>query len=286
MRKNLFGYNISEVNITLSNIREENESLNATITSLKEHIKKLEAERDIKGNHSNVDYKSLEADLKKALEERDQLASKLAFEQAQKEIAATKLQTNSLSTTSSTDEEYEKVKQALASAKTALSDKLSEFDLVKKETEQLREQLISSNKASEELAVLQVDKQIQDLSYQAYYDMLKIQNEVTDYLREQLKGYYQSVDDSNNKIHSEIEQRKQEYDQMIQDFITKVSEFRNSLSHIEYEHASVSDFRRNIDTLDERIKSITNHYFENAIVEQKKMDASEEALPSKKKRRS
>lgn len=286
MKKSFFGYNISEVNITMSNIREENESLNATITSLKAHIKKLEAERNVKGNHSEDDYKSLEADLKKALEERDQLAGKLAFEQSQQEIAATKLQTGSLSTASSTDGEYEKVKQALASAKTAFSDKLLEYELVRKETEQLRVELIPSSKAVEELTNLQADKQIQDLSYQAYYDMLKIQHEVSVFLREQLKAYYQSVDDNNSKIRNEIEQCQQEYEQMIQDFITKVSELCNHLSHIDYEHAVVSDHRLKVDAMDERIKSIINHFFENAIVDQKKMDASEETVPSKKKRRS
>ena len=48
MKKSLFGYNVSETDITLNALREENESLNAAIIDLKTQIKNIASEENVK----------------------------------------------------------------------------------------------------------------------------------------------------------------------------------------------------------------------------------------------
>jgi cell division protein FtsB len=78
MKKSLFGYNISEADITLNALREENESLNASIIALKTQIKNSASEENGKISLlENVNMKNKEA-LKNAADEKRSLLSQIA----------------------------------------------------------------------------------------------------------------------------------------------------------------------------------------------------------------
>ncbi len=78
MKKSLFGYNISEANITLNALREENESLNASIIALKTQIKNSASEENAKVSLlENEIIKNKEA-LQNATDEKRALLSQIA----------------------------------------------------------------------------------------------------------------------------------------------------------------------------------------------------------------
>ncbi|TCL58110.1 hypothetical protein EDD76_107226 [Kineothrix alysoides] len=78
MKKSLFGYNISEADITLNALREENESLNASIIALKTQIKNSTSEENVKLSLlQNEIIKNKEA-LQNALDEKRVLLSQIA----------------------------------------------------------------------------------------------------------------------------------------------------------------------------------------------------------------
>ena len=72
MKKGFFGYNVSEADTLLNALREENESLNATITTLKTQIKNNETS-SAKANLLEVDLKSSEENLKQLNDEKNDL---------------------------------------------------------------------------------------------------------------------------------------------------------------------------------------------------------------------
>ncbi len=77
MKKGLFGYSISEVDVMLNTLREENESLNGIITTLKTQVKNNET-NGAKANLLEADIKKLEEKLKQLGEEKDELLSQAA----------------------------------------------------------------------------------------------------------------------------------------------------------------------------------------------------------------
>lgn len=79
MKKSLFGYNVSETDITLNALREENESLNATIIDLKTQIKNIASEENVKVSLlENKIIKNNEA-LQNAANEKRELLSQIAM---------------------------------------------------------------------------------------------------------------------------------------------------------------------------------------------------------------
>ncbi len=72
MKKGFFGYNVSEVDVMLNTLREENESLNATITTLKAQIKNSET-GGAKATLLEADLKSCEESIKQLNEEKQEL---------------------------------------------------------------------------------------------------------------------------------------------------------------------------------------------------------------------
>lgn len=77
MKKSFWGYNVSEVDIIINTLREENESLNATITTLKTQIKNSETS-GAKANLLEADLRMLEEDLNKLKEEKLELLSQIS----------------------------------------------------------------------------------------------------------------------------------------------------------------------------------------------------------------
>lgn len=77
MKKSLFGYNASEVDVMLNTLREENESLNGTITTLRTQVKNSES-NGAKATLLEIDIKNLEERLKLVSDEKNDLLSQIA----------------------------------------------------------------------------------------------------------------------------------------------------------------------------------------------------------------
>ncbi|MDF2868966.1 MAG: hypothetical protein K0R05_541 [Anaerocolumna sp.] len=77
MKKSLFGYSVSEVDVMLNTLRDENESLNGTITTLKTQVKNNET-NGAKANLLEADVKNLEEKLKQLSDEKNELLSQVA----------------------------------------------------------------------------------------------------------------------------------------------------------------------------------------------------------------
>lgn len=94
MKKRLFGYRISDVDMVLDALREENESLNSTIITLQNQIKNNLSEKNAKFIFLEDDFKKLEKDNLQINIEKDELTKQVIA--LTKEIEAIKLQNNEL----------------------------------------------------------------------------------------------------------------------------------------------------------------------------------------------
>ena len=94
MKKRLFGYRISDVDMVLDALREENESLNSTIITLQNQIKNNLSEKNAKFIFLEDDFKKLEKDNLQINMEKDELTKQVIA--LTKEIEAIKLQNNEL----------------------------------------------------------------------------------------------------------------------------------------------------------------------------------------------
>ncbi|MDF2484399.1 MAG: hypothetical protein K0R46_567 [Herbinix sp.] len=345
MKKNLFGYNVSEVNVVISALREENESLNATITTLRNQMKNGINGNGAKVNLLEADLKKNEGELKRVQEENNELISKISsltmdaevLKQQNKELTAqTKqihmpdiLQSQLAATSDAQDitvqvkeirigvEELQNSAEELSAVRgdlykniptpsplpakemdehldAVLKDNehlVDELRRVKKELESISAVLDSRNeeltdikeklsftnaalnttKAALETAIDQTDKfqkekqpininKASEISYQAYYEMSRMRNEVVEFMHQQTKEYYQLINDNNLKIRSTIECRQQEYNQMVREFFTNASEFRNRLSNMEVECSNIVDFNMKIDQVSKRMKEIMDQF--------------------------
>jgi chromosome segregation ATPase len=335
MKKGFFGYNVSEVNVMMNALREENESLNATITTLKTQIKNSEI-GGAKANLLEANLKSIEENLRQLSAEKNELISQITALSSESEALKhqnTELLTQikhyhmqnedlnrqiivlrqqiteltdennkadnsfqeNLQTQLNSEKKYKTVLEQilkdkaeeltaatdeLAITKTALEtatieleetrEKARELEYAQKEIKQLQEELaIAMIAVDEQDKIKAMDKkqlanmnQASEISFRAYYEMLKMRNEVIEYIHEQLKEYYQFVNENSVKMRTAIEQRQLEYNQMIRDFFTKASEFRVSLSSIEDKYSNMADYSMNIDRISNNMNEIMNNFIE------------------------
>lgn len=345
MKKSFLGYSISEVNLMLSTLREENESLNATITTLKTQMKNGVNSNGAKLNLIEADLKNSEEELKKVREEKEALISKISS--LTSEIEALKQQNNDLIiltrqlhipnilqsqlaagsevhaitvpleniqnrveesqppeeelcavrnelfedklasaplSSKQCDEsaitalkDYERLNDELRRTRKELESKSALLDSRNGEIANIKEELsltkdaLASAKAALENATDQIEKAQQpininkasEISYQAYCEMSRMRNEIVEYMHQQMKEYYQLTKDNNLKIRSAIEQRQQEYSQLVREFFANASEFRNRLSNIEVECNNMNDFNMNIDQVSMRMKDIMDRFMED-----------------------
>ena len=77
MKKVFWGYNISEVDVAIGALREENESLNATITTLKTHIKNIESGYSAKSKLLESNLKEKEGILRQTNDEKQKLEEQI-----------------------------------------------------------------------------------------------------------------------------------------------------------------------------------------------------------------
>jgi chromosome segregation ATPase len=241
------------------------------------------------------DYESMELELesaKSSLEaaagELEQIKSSMQqkvqeADQAQDEIQILKSQldrahvmnfeqSEKLAAISTYADDYNNLKEKLASAGTSLHEKTAELEKVQKEIEQLKDELAIAMVAVDEQAKLKANEkrqlailnQASEISYQAYYDMSRMRNEVVEYIHEHMKDYYQRVNENNLKMRAAIEQRQLEYNQIIREFFAKASEYRISLSTLDSDYNNMADFNMNIDKLSNRMNEIMDHFVEES----------------------
>lgn len=331
MKKGLFGYKVSEVDVMMNTLREENESLNATITTLKTQIKNSEI-CGAKANLLEDNLKSMEENLAQLTKEKNELLTQTTALSTEAEASkrqnadlmaqiehlhmqnedlghqVTELQQQTADTSLLEDlqlqldseKEYkaaleqafndkaEKLTAAadeLASTKAALETVTGELneaqEKAQREIKQLEEELAITRIAVEEQEkITAINKkqlanrdQASEISYWAYYNMSKMRNEVVEYIHEQMKEYYQFVNEASVKMHTSIEQRQSEYNRMIREFFATASEFRTNLSNIEDKYSSMVDYRLNTDKIANRMDEIMNNFIEEADAYLKKEKA-------------
>lgn len=343
MKKSLFGYNISEVNVMLNALREENESLNATVTTLKTQMKNGVNGSGAKLNLLEADLKNSDEELKRVSEEKNELISKIssltsevdalkqqnaeliaqarqlhmqnilhtqlaagseyqavthiekiknieeASQLTEEELSAVKIELKEDSSASAPisnkqmDEpiiaalkDYERLNDELRRTRKELESKSAVLDSRNGELAHVKEELsltkdaLASTKSALENTMDQLEKSQQpintnkasEITYQAYCEMSRMRNEIVEYMHQQMKEYYQVTNDNNIKMRSVIEQRQQEYSQMIREFFSNTSEFRTRLSNVEVECSNVVDFNMNIDQVSMRMKEIMDRFME------------------------
>lgn len=194
MKKGLFGYSVSEVDVMLNTLREENESLNGTITTLKTQVKNNET-NGAKANLLEADVKKLEEELKQLNDEKDELLSQTAslsqevtdytqkYSELKEQLTLLQQQNDTLnahiselqlqnadassqvdySFMESLQSQLEKEKENKALLERALADKSyeliaasEELDKARTEIEQLKEELVISTASLEEQAAANI----------------------------------------------------------------------------------------------------------------------------------
>lgn len=279
MKKSFFGYDVSEVDVMLSALREENESLNATIITLKTQMKNGGYGNSARINLLETELRSNEEELILLREEKRELLA---------QVSSLSREINTLQQQNAELQSYRKqfFVPDLLQAQLAAGRELqpvaafeegwgpNEFGESSIPDEELSAVRATSQEESDELPVLpdpSPDKSFRqsvninrasEISNQAYYEMSRMRNEAVEYMRQQMKEYYQLLNDHSLRLHSALEQRQQEYSQMIRDFFNQTSEFRTRLSDIEAECHSMVDFNRKVDPISIRMKEIMDHFME------------------------
>ncbi len=358
MKKGFLGYKVSEVDVVINALREENESLNTTVTTLKTQMKNSDSSNGAKATLLEDDLKRSEELLKKSSEEKEELITQItkltnnsdlmhqknAELMAQLEIATiqndslksiiseyeeaaaanerqglenklfydsdnentekTPIDSSSVKEQEDREEELVRTKadlravaEDLEMTRAMLDQKSQDAAQAEKKAEALKaklelayalnddqaQELVIAKSAIEELSKIKAaDKkmradlnQASEISFKAYYDMSRMRNDVVEYMHEQMKEYYQLVNDNNLKMRTAFEERQQEYNQMMRDFFTKTSEFRTSLSNMDVDYSNMEEYNMNIDKISDRMKEIMDNFIEESGA---KLRKKEEAL--------
>ncbi len=222
MRKSLFGYNISEVNAALDNLREENESLNATIVTLKTQIKNSISDSGAKANLLEADLKMKEEDLRILREEKKELLSQITSLSAETELLHQKNAELSAQLEAETEHKAAleqdlnakivalySVRDEVAATASNLVEAQSRIDIItgehEKETAQPDKILngapepdakpVITDSPAEDYANLRDMLAFSNTSLQAYNDISKIHNEAVNHIQKQMKDYYQLMNE-------------------------------------------------------------------------------------------
>lgn len=276
MKKVLFGYNIKDVNVTLDALREENESLNSTITTLKTELKNSLSDNGVKATLLEASIKEQEENFNKINEEKIFLSRQT--EDLKQQNASLSEQLRRLQERS---EELNRQFDEAAAAEVSVDNSALEELQSQLETErELRVSLEENLKnRMEELAAVTASAQEEDgpesgipldsnstnhtseITLQAYQNMTEMKNEVMAYIQGQMIEYYRLLNENNAKMRSALEQRQTEYNNVIRNFITQSSDFRTSLTSMNDEYGNMVDFGFSMDEISTRM----NHIMEDFI---------------------
>jgi chromosome segregation protein len=164
MKKSILGYNVSEVDIMLNTLREENEGLNATIVTLKTQIKNNETS-SAKANLFEAELKSREETMKQLNEEKNEFKQQISSLTAEYAIL------NELNS------ELTKKIEQLNKEKENLNIQISQFqqlsnpnELTNTDTVLLEELQLLSHKEADELTAATLDLNETKTSYEAPAD--------------------------------------------------------------------------------------------------------------------
>ncbi|MDF2540335.1 MAG: hypothetical protein K0S47_53 [Herbinix sp.] len=245
-------------------LKEEAEIIKASFKSVTVELENTKALLDQKAkdaNQSQAEIDSLKSQLESACAKNTEQAEKLTA-------------------IGSYADDYNNLKEMLVSTCASLNEKTIELEKAHKEIEQMKNELAIAKVAVDEQAKMKATEkkqlaninQASEISFQAYYDMSKMRNEVVEYMHEQMKEYYQLVNDNSVKMRGAFEQRQNEYNQMIRDFFTKASEFRANLSNIDVEYSNMTDYSLNIDKISNRMNDIMDNFIEESSAYLKKKE--------------
>ena len=333
MKKSLFGYKASEVDIVIGTLREENESLNSTITTLNTQIKNSATNNNAKATLLEADLKKSEESSQLIKEEKEQLEAQItafseevqalkqqneelhsqvedlhikneelkhqiseydkqmkglsAFSDELDTVAATTELQGAAANSSADAKEYKQthvssfinhylnLKEELETTKTALETAADELKVTKaqlaKADSVMAEQ--SQQKASER-KLLEDINHASEISLQAYHEMSRMRNDVIEHMQEQMKEYYQLVNDNSVKMRTAIEQQQADYNKIIREFFQKASEYRINLSNMGDEYSNMADYSINIDKISNRMNEIMNHFIEESSTNLKKGESA------------
>jgi len=269
----------------INSLREENESLNATITTLNTQIKNGEA-TSAKVNLLEAEIETLKkqnAELAKQVEDlnsQNQALNKENTELKKQAIDTSYIDSlkEQLLTEKEAREALERELRTQVEELTAATLELDKTHDLSRELEdahnkiqQLEEELMDAQITSEELSQVSImenrqilnQKLASEISLRAYYEMSKMQNEVIDYVHGQIKDYYQSVNENNLRLRADIEQCQLLYNQMIRDFFSKANQFRTALSNIENNYSNFVDYNINTEKLTNRMNEIINRFMDD-----------------------
>ncbi|MGF7142328.1 chromosome segregation ATPase [Anaerotaenia torta] len=278
MKKGLFGYKASEVDVALNALREENESLNSTIITLKTQIKNSVSDVSAKACLLEDDTKKAAEELKAVREENQNLLSQIAslsaaVEALQQKNAEASAQAAHLQMQS------EDLKQQLEDEHARRKTLERDFNIRAAEIHSAREEAAAANSdpAAAQPAMdapanvpAQGQKhrgsldQPSGISLQAYHNMAQMRSEIMEFLHLQMKNYYQLLNENNLKMRSAMEQRQAEYNQMLHEFVSKSSEYFINPSALDCFYNDMNDFTLNTEQLSSRMDEIMKQFIEEA----------------------
>ncbi len=254
MKKSFRGYKVSEVDIIINTLREENESLNATITTLKTQIKNSEAS-GAKASLLEADLRILEENLKKLNEEKLELISQISSiseeseslkqqnENLNLQLSQLQLQNTMQLESQHTEDpssieapqpepEYksdlEQEPQDMADETVSAEDEskktiaaIKEFNKVQSEIDIMKDEVAASNSTAIDCSSQENLSQMSEISFRAYVEMSKMRNEVIDYIHTQMTEQYRILDENNAKLYKV----SNTMDKIMADFIKRSNDY-------------------------------------------------------------
>lgn len=257
MKKSLFGYRITDVDTLISSLKEENESLNDTITTLKAELKNS-SDNETKSTILEDDYQKIKEQLALATSKNQELISD--FQSLSLEVDTLRQQNLELTEQLHTQLDIDFTKEASAtvepqSYKEPKDNTSPETPIENSNTNVNLEDRLST----ENQYYIDANKNSQISSY-AYYSMCKMRNEVLSYVQEQIKDFHRMMNEYAMKRNSAVEQIQGEYNQLLRDFFMKANAYRINLSNIDTEYNSLHDFNFNTEKLNENMNAIMEKF--------------------------
>lgn len=230
MKKELFGYKISDVNAILDSLREENASLNATITTLKTQIKNNVGDVSAKSMLLENELSKSEKELMKLNKERDDLLTQISYLTKEKESLNQKnIDLNNQIELLLADKKDSSKK--LTELQSQLDNEATTFGEAAITVEEFLTTPMNELPDNTEIYFNQ-DKS--DSTASKDRDLTKYRSDIINYMNESLNTYQKLVSESSdkNKVSKDVHHLN-EYNYLIHDLYIKAIDFFANLSNID-----------------------------------------------------
>lgn len=238
MKKSLFGYKIAEVNVIIDALREENESLNATITTLKTQIKNTIGQKSAKSILVEEDLKKLETDLIKINKEKAELLVQISTLTKEFEVLyqQNKELRNRITYLGNENEDLHLQLHKLQKRFAKESSLTSEVAITN------TKDFISNKKIVDAVEDEAIETELNtNNTINSNLDMAKMRVDIINYMNKTLHNYQQLVNKSAVQENASASQTRLQNSQMINELYLKAIEFFANLSSIELEHSKHDD---------------------------------------------